>query len=337
MTRSIDRREKTPTALGAVLTLGALALCLVAITAIHEKTAVASPDCQDRDGDGYGRGCPAGGDCNDLDPTIHPGRAEICNYRDDDCDTIADEVGCSERPVDSTPCTVTGGGFWMGSETGADDEKPLHQVQVSQILIDRHEVTNRRYRECVAAGICREPMLVSSVRRGEYFGHQKFDDYPVIFVSWEQADTFCRWAGGRLPTEAEWEKAARGTSARIRTYPWGEQKPDCSLANMGGPGSCIGDTDRVGRRPAGASPYGAMDMAGNVWEWVADWYDAEYYAQSPARDPRGPDTGRLKVMRGGCWKSGASSLRVSCRKAELPETWAPNVGFRCAYPEGGEK
>jgi formylglycine-generating enzyme required for sulfatase activity len=96
----------------------------------------------------------------------------------------------------------------------------------------------------------------------------------------------------------------------------------------------VQDTDRVGMRPAGNSPYGAMDMAGNVWEWVSDWYAADYYKASPARDPRGPGAGTLKVMRGGCWDSGAANLRVSCRKAELPKAWADNVGFRCAYVGG---
>ncbi len=102
---------------------------------------------------------------------------------------------------------------------------------------------------------------------------------------------------------------------------------------MGGPGSCVGDTDRVGRRPEGASAFGVADMAGNVWEWTADWYDPVYYEHSPSSDPEGPASGALKVMRGGCFVSGADSLRVSCRKAELPSTWAYNVGVRCAYAE----
>ena len=104
---------------------------------------------------------------------------------------------------------------------------------------------------------------------------------------------------------------------------------------MGGPVGCLGDTDLVGRRPAGASPWDVMDLAGNVWEWTADWYDRSYYSSSPERDPQGPSHGTLKVMRGGCWASGSDSLRVSCRKAELPATWAPNVGFRCVRSEGG--
>jgi eukaryotic-like serine/threonine-protein kinase len=222
---------------------------------------------------------------------------------------------------------VPAGSFLMGSDTGAPDERPVHRVSGSTFVIDRYEVTNARYAACVRAGACSAPALLSSFKRPEYFGALEFSDYPVIHVSWGQAATFCSWAGGRLPTEAEWERAARGT-ADSRTFPWGDGPPDCNKANFAG---CVGDTDRVGRRPAGQSPYGVFDMAGNVWEWTADWYEAGYYSRSPDQDPTGPDMGHMKVMRGGCWVSGTSSLRSTCRKAELPDLWAPNVGFRCAY------
>ena len=128
--------------------------------------------------------------------------------------------------------------------------------------------------------------------------------------------------------------AARGPEPSVRTFPWGNEPADCTRANMGGSGSCVGDTDRVGRRLDGQSLFGVLDMAGNVWEWVADWYDAGWYEKSPRDNPKGPATGTLKVMRGGCWVSTGDSLRVSCRKAELAASWAYNVGFRCAYPEG---
>ena len=245
-------------------------------------------------------------------------------------------VRAADPVIDASPIAVPQSTFLMGSAPGegAADEHPRHRVAVSGLRLDRNEVTNARYAECVAQGACAAPMLASSQRRAHYYGDAAFADHPVIFVDWSRADAFCRWAGGRLPTEAEWELAARGPEPSVRTYPWGDEKPDCSRANMGGPEGCVGDTDRVGRRPAGASPFGALDMAGNVWEWTADWYDARYYEKSPAADPKGPEGGTLKVMRGGCWMSGPDSLRVSCRKAELPSSWAPNVGFRCAYPEG---
>jgi formylglycine-generating enzyme required for sulfatase activity len=195
--------------------------------------------------------------------------------------------------------------------------------------LDRFEVTNARYASCVAAGACKAPSLSGSKTRARYVGEAAFAEYPVIFVSWFDAVTFCKWAGGRLPTEAEWERSARGTETP-RTFPWGNDAPTCDKANFAG---CVGDTDQVGKRPAGSSPYGALDMAGNVWEWTADFYAADYYSQSPVDNPKGPASGSLKVMRGGCWVSGADSLRSTCRKAELPSLWAPNVGFRCAYDQ----
>lgn len=293
--------------------------------------AAAGAPCQDGDGDGFGLDCLRGPDCNDRDAAVHPGAAETCNLRDDDCDGLVDPApACPATPIDPSPVRVPAGPFTMGSDRGAPDEQPQHRIEVSAMALDRHEVTNARYRACVRAGACSAPALATSHRRPRYFDSPAFDDYPVIFVSWDQAAQFCRFAGGRLPTEAEWEKAARGTTD-AREYPWGAGEPDCRRANLGGAGACVGDTDRVGRRPEGASPFGAMDMAGNVWEWVSDWYEKDAYRLGPSADPTGPREGTLKVMRGGCWDSGASSLRVSCRKAELPAAWADNVGFRCAY------
>jgi formylglycine-generating enzyme required for sulfatase activity len=302
-----------------------------------EARAASVPGCQDADGDGYGVGCQNGPDCNDRDRAIHPGQAEVCNGRDDDCNALVDDSPeCAAPPIDRTPVRVDAARFLMGSAkgVGAADEHPEHTVSVSGFYLDRTEITNGRYQACVTAGACRPPVLSGSHLRPNYYENPAFADYPVVFVDHERAAEFCRHAGGRLPTEAEWELAARGPAPSARTYPWGNDSPDCMKANLGGPGSCVGDTDRVGRRPAGASPSGALDMAGNVWEWTADFYDAHYYEKSPKVDPKGPEAGSLRVMRGGCWLSGADSLRVSCRKAELPSTWAYNVGFRCAYPGG---
>ena len=319
---------------------GAACIVLLLLTLAGDGARAADPrpaaqPCQDEDGDGFGRGCARGSDCNDRDPAVNPGQRETCgDLVDNDCNGLVDDAPrCEAPPIDPSPVRVSAGSFVMGSarDEGSADERPRHRVTVSTFSMDRHEVTNQRYAACVAAGGCTRPALLSSHRRVEYYGDGRFADYPVIFVDWKQAAAFCAWAGGRLPTEAEWEKAARGPAPSIRRFPWGNEAADCRRANMGGARSCVGDTDRVGRRPEGASPYGAMDMAGNVWEWVSDWYAPSYYASSPERDPRGPATGRLKVMRGGCWISGADSLRVSCRKAELPASWAYNVGFRCVY------
>jgi len=334
-----------------LLGLGVCLSCLGSVVWFHGSTlerrahaagrAAPTPPpltaCEDRDGDGYGRGCGLGPDCNDDDAAIHPGQPEVCNFRDDDCNALVDDSPLCRTPTLSQGTVpVAAGEFIMGSApgTGAADEYPRHRVWVSGFSLDTFEVTNRRYRACVAAGKCVRPRLVSSHLRNDYFENDAFADYPVIFVDHAQAKAYCEFAGGRLPTESEWEKAARGKSPSIAEFPWGDREPDCSLANMGGKHSCVDDTDRVGRRDAGKSAVGAFDMAGNVWEWVADWYDATYYAKSPPRDPLGPGAGNLHVIRGGCWQSGASSLRVSCRKATLASTFAYNIGVRCAYGKG---
>lgn len=325
--------------------LGVCLMCLGAYVGLRGRVAVgqaraadlvagSAAACEDRDGDGFGRGCRQGPDCNDLDPRVHPGQPEICNFRDDDCSGEVDDAPACASPTESDGRVRVGAGeFFMGSAPGegARDEQPRHRVWVSAFTLDKFEVTNRRYRDCVRAGACERPKLSSSHLRADYFDNDRYSDFPVVFVDARQAEAYCRYHKGRLPTEAEWEKAARGPSPSTAQFPWGNREPDCSFANMGGPQSCLGDTDRVGRRTAGQSPVGALDMAGNVWEWVADLYDAEYYRQSPERDPKGPSGGTLRIVRGGCLESGADSLRVSCRKAVNANSWAYNVGFRCAY------
>jgi len=211
---------------------------------------------------------------------------------------------------------VPAGEFIMGSDSGEADEKPVHRVYLDEFFIDKYEVTNEQYQQCVSAGSC--------------IANYKYDGFtdpqqPVVGVDWNQADTYCRWAGKRLPTEAEWEKAARGTDGR--TYPWGEGI-DCSRANYG---DCKhGKTKPVGSYPSGASPYGAMDMAGNVWEWVADWYDKNYYKNSPNRNPTGPGSGSSRVIRGGGWRYDSLGLRSSDRYRSNPGSWGSDDGFRCA-------
>ena len=232
---------------------------------------------------------------------------------------------------------VPEGTFKMGWNDGKEDEKPEHEVYLDAFWIDQTEVTVGQYHQCVDAGVCGHPepavnpMNDGSATRQSYYDNENYYDYPVIFVNWSQAKTYCEWAGRRLPTEAEWEKAARGTDGRL--YPWGNEEPNPSLLNYDG---IIGDTTRVGSYPAGASPYGALDMAGNVWEWVNDWYDPQYYSKSPKQNPSGPETGYFFINRGGSFKKSEHSVRSTYRHWYIPPLLGSQIvahsydGFRCA-------
>lgn len=216
--------------------------------------------------------------------------------------------------------------------------EPKHNIYLDSYWIDKYEVTNGQYELCVQAGVCAAPDDINSHHRFPYYGNAEFVNYPVIFVSWNDAATYCAWAGKRLPTEAEWEKAARGTTYGL--YPWGNQASQypetCSLANVSiydsiqmQSFSCVDDTTAVGNYPAGASPYNVMDMAGNVNEWVNDWFDQEYYKNSPAVNPTGPETGTDKVARGGDWYN-PTYYATFYRFYFEPLYSDRNIGFRCA-------
>jgi formylglycine-generating enzyme required for sulfatase activity len=224
---------------------------------------------------------------------------------------------------------VPEGEFLMGS-AGTDgaavsNEKPQHTVYLDAFWIDRTEVTNALYAQCVQAGMCQKPINTMSKKGGSYFDNPAYVNYPVVHVSWNNARTYCGWAGRRLPTEAEWEKAARGADGRL--YPWGQQAPDRTRLNFD---SFAGDFVQVGRYPAGANPYGALDMAGNAWEWVADFYGEAYYAASPAKNPAGPGSGDNRVLRGGGWDSNANIVRAALRFWGSPVGQNDENGFRCA-------
>jgi formylglycine-generating enzyme required for sulfatase activity len=150
----------------------------------------------------------------------------------------------------------------------------------------------------------------------------------VIYVDWNQASAYCAWNEKRMPTEAEWEKAARGPSAQA--FPWGDGTPDCTLANSWQKGACVGDTSAVGSYPAGASPYGVMDMAGNVMEWVQDWYQPDYYSLSPYANPTGPSSRTHRVLRGRSWLNLWYYLCTAYRYYGYPNTPSNSIGFRCA-------
>ncbi len=218
---------------------------------------------------------------------------------------------------------VSAGTFNMGS--GSGDAGPVHAVTLNQFLIDKFEVTNGRYEACVNSGACSAPQRRGSFTRGSYFGDAAFAQFPVVNVTWDQAQTFCQAQGGRLPTEAEWEYAATGGDGR--RYPWGNDF-DSSLVPVS-----AGDTLAVGSFPGGISPFGAYDMAGNVLEWVSDWYSQGFYASSPAENPTGPDTGNQKVLRGGSFGAGDASLYLTTRRyIRNPAGADVDIGFRCVQP-----
>jgi formylglycine-generating enzyme required for sulfatase activity len=223
---------------------------------------------------------------------------------------------------------VPGGTFVMGSANdfpgAAGVETPQHKVTLSDFWIDKTPVTNEQYGLCVADHRCQSPRMTNSWHRENYYGNPAFADYPVIYVNWNDAQAYCTWAGVKLPTEAQWEYAARGLTSYV--YPWGNSAPNNTLANWDQPG---GDTSSVDSHSDGASWVGALEMAGNVWEWTADWY--EEYSEDYAVDPLGPKRGRRKVTKGGSYLNGVESVRSASRNPLFPDyDDNPYIGFRCA-------
>ena len=230
---------------------------------------------------------------------------------------------------------IPAGTFQMGSDAGDSDEQPVHTVTLDAFWMDQSEVTNAMYAQCVAARACSPPGSTSSYSRSSYYGNAEYDHYPVIYVDWNQAEAYCTWAGRQLPTEAQWEYAARGTDGR--SFPWGSEF-DGSLASFCDV-NCVfnwtdaafddgfADTAPVGSYPAGASPFGILDLAGNVCEWVNDWYDL--YSSAAVENPTGPVSGTTRVHRGGSWYGHAYLLRSALRGSDLPSYSSDSFGFRC--------
>lgn len=232
--------------------------------------------------------------------------------------------------IHSDMVLIEAGWFTRGSageDTNADNnEKPQKSIYLDSFWIDKYEVSNSLFRECVSAGKCEAPSQSKSHTHESYFWNPLYDKYPVIFLSWYAARDYCASVGKRLPTEAEWERAARWTDARI--FPWGN---DFRVDYLNGENSDSGDTLPVGSFPNGASRDGVLDMAGNVWEWVADWFDGDFYKAPESNNPyRSTPKEEYKVVRGGAWDSPVSRLRVTARYARFPGFGFDNNGFRCA-------
>jgi formylglycine-generating enzyme required for sulfatase activity len=218
---------------------------------------------------------------------------------------------------------IPAGEFKMGVEGGYDNG-PAHSVYLDAFWIDQTEATNAMFARCVQSGKCS-----FDIRQADFIIHYNdpaYANHPVVYIIWEQAVNYCRWAGRRLPTEAEWEKAARGPDERA--FPWGNEPASPKLLNFN---NLIGDTTPVGSYPLGASPYGVLDMAGNVREWIADWYKALFYKNSIMRNPLGPETGDKRVLRGGAFDDPPNGVHTTTRYAHITDSAGVNRGFRCVW------
>lgn len=218
---------------------------------------------------------------------------------------------------------IPAGEFAMGSDRGQEDEQPVHRVSLKAFYLDVYEVTVSRFGEFLASQKPDAPFKWNEAGAGAH------ENKPVVGVNWYDARDYCRWAGKRLPTEAEWELAARGSEGRI--YPWGSAHPTKGHANAGQTKWHGYDTlTNVGRYESGKTPEGVYDLAGNLWEWVADWYDPTYYQFSGRDNPKGPSAGPLRALRGGAWNNDSKAIRSANRAGYAPDARRNDVGFRCA-------
>lgn len=322
-----------------------------------KRVSVRRASCEEGEHRSAGHCCPLGaewvpgrGECVCLDPGVCGPRPPPSTLPVTPTPTPGSVRGpsCPEGMV-----SIPGGTFEMGSSFGGEaDERPVTRVTLSGYCLDRTEVTVRAYAQCVSAGSCQAQDSVSwsgitEEQRRQFnptcnFRHSDRGEHPMNCVDWTQADAYCRWRGGRLPTEAEWEYAARGTDGR--TYPWGNQAPGSRLLNACD-ASCRrafpnffvmfesddgwATTAPVGSYPSGASPFGVQDMAGNVWEWVSDWYGT--YPGGSTSNPRGAYQGSSRVNRGGGWGSVVPSWVRAADRGGVGQANRDNIlGFRCA-------
>ncbi|MDR3574115.1 MAG: SUMF1/EgtB/PvdO family nonheme iron enzyme [Anaerolineaceae bacterium] len=266
-----------------------------------------------------------------LAPTITPTPRPTNTPAPTHTPTAAASPGATEvsPPDGMTIVYIPPGQFLMGTSSNSQvvkaEEQPQRSIFMDGYWIDKVPVTNGMYHKCLNAGKCNG--LVTSTNYYEIFTNPNFTNHPVVYVNWNDAMKYCAWVGGSLPTEAQWEKAARGTDGRI--YPWGNNPPTSKLANYNG---YAGMTTIVGSYPDGASPYGLLDMAGNVREWIKDWYSDYYLHDATASDPAGPPKGINHTLKGGGWRDPPIYLRSASRLQHIANSPGEDRGFRCVRP-----
>jgi formylglycine-generating enzyme required for sulfatase activity len=239
--------------------------------------------------------------------------------------TSETESPVTEEPISEEMVTIPAGPFVRGTTSGGFDEQPQRTIFLDTFSIDRFEVTNHQYQQFILATGHRKAGPPS--RYAKSIARMRGTNQPVVYVSWDDANDYCRWKGKRLPTEAEWEKAMRGTDARL--WPWGNQERP-NGANWARVQDGHEVSARVGSFSTDKSPYGVMDGAGNVIEWVADWYQEAYYREAPDKDPPSPEFGTFRVMRGGGYTTTGADLRITSRSKMVPDFRDETIGFRCA-------
>jgi formylglycine-generating enzyme required for sulfatase activity len=254
-------------------------------------------------------------------------------------DGVAAAVNAIKGKDGAPMVLIASGPFTMGSNDGLPNERPEHKVTLDAYYIDQYEITVGRYQKFIESAHRDVPPTWDDEAA------QSLSDYPAVGMSWSAAAAYCKWVGRRLPTEAEWEKAARGTDGR--RYPWGHMQPFVDIANYNRGlwvseavtlvpvnSGIEGMSVRHGLKEGGRSPYGLFHMAGNAAEWVADWYDREFYLKSQDKNPTGPAMGEKRVIRGGSWADLPTALRVTARFSAEPEFEDRTIGFRCAMDAG---